>query len=324
LTSAIHERIPIALEHGRPERAHITVIDWALGNRCNFACSYCPPVLHDGSLGWPSIETAMSFVERAIAHYRSSGRRLFFQLSGGEPTVYSHLQELCEFIKANDAAVGLISNGSRTERWWSNSRHLFDQVVLTHHVEFIDIDHFIAVAQLLSESVRVHVNITMLSERFDECYQRGLVIEERCPNVSVSLKPLLVNFGSRLYDYTAEQLLQLRERRRIPSTAQSPAFRGNMIQVFSNEERVDVRASEMVVRKENNWRGWLCHAGEELLHVSFRGEVFRATCKEGGLLGNIVDPMMVFPSAPIICTKPSCHCLTDIMCTKVLPSPSPL
>jgi len=41
----------VRLEHGNPELANIVNVNWCMGNTCNFACTYCPPGLHNGTMG---------------------------------------------------------------------------------------------------------------------------------------------------------------------------------------------------------------------------------------------------------------------------------
>ena len=52
----------ILLAHQKPENAHWFVVNWCLGNICNFSCSYCPDGLHNGSIKWPELETVKKFV----------------------------------------------------------------------------------------------------------------------------------------------------------------------------------------------------------------------------------------------------------------------
>src|SRR3954470_21491856 len=89
---AIH--LPLRLDHANADWARITVVDWCLGNTCNYACSYCPERLHDGSVPWAEYDRIVAFCDRLVEHYAPRGQTLFFQFTGGEPTVYSHFLDL--------------------------------------------------------------------------------------------------------------------------------------------------------------------------------------------------------------------------------------
>src|SRR3954447_18211050 len=98
--------LPLRLEHARPELARITLVDWTLGNTCNYACSYCPPRLHDGLTPWPPLELLTQFVDRLAAHYAPLGQTLLFQFTGGEPTVYPQFLELLRHLRKRRCRAG--------------------------------------------------------------------------------------------------------------------------------------------------------------------------------------------------------------------------
>jgi len=45
------------LDHHHDECKDWVVVNWNLGNMCNFTCSYCPSILNDGSFGWNDFES---------------------------------------------------------------------------------------------------------------------------------------------------------------------------------------------------------------------------------------------------------------------------
>ena len=52
------------LEHSNPSHKDWFVVNWCLGNTCNFACSYCPSGLHDGSKRWPDPQLIKNFIAK--------------------------------------------------------------------------------------------------------------------------------------------------------------------------------------------------------------------------------------------------------------------
>src|SRR5947207_9732272 len=132
----------LTIDHLHPEHGRTVLINWTLGNKCNYFCSYCPAELHSGSSGWPQFEPLLSFCDRLIAHYREVRRALRFQFTGGEPTLYRHFPDLVKHLKHEGCEVSLISNGSRRLNWWKEVCPSLDGVVLTHHIEFADFSRF--------------------------------------------------------------------------------------------------------------------------------------------------------------------------------------
>ena len=157
----------IKLVHHLPEHKNWFVVNWCLGNTCNYSCSYCPKALNDGTKKWPEIESVKNFTTKVVNH--ASLQNVYFEFTGGEVTLYKHFTEVCKHITSLGAKVGIISNGSRTIKWWETHKDYFDHVCLSFHSEFSDEEHFISVVKLLSNSVRTHVNIMMNLEKFDYC-----------------------------------------------------------------------------------------------------------------------------------------------------------
>jgi organic radical activating enzyme len=314
---------PIRLDHANPALARLTVIDWTLGNACNYACSYCPPRLHDASVPWPDADRVLAFCDRLIAHYAALGRDLLFQFSGGEPTVYPHFLRLIEHLHRRDCKVGVISNASRTIRFWEQARRHLDQAVLTHHVEFVDLEQFVAVARFLGQSIRTHVNVTMHPERFDACLANANRIAAECDDVTITLKPLLIGFGRETYAYTDAQRAVIAGTRFAPRLSRGLAESRGPMRVAYDDGHAEVRKpSELIVTGQNRFVGWDCHIGLELLAIDFHGRIFRGLCRQGGQLGHIDDATLRLPVGAVTCTRGSCHCATDLMTTRHAPAPA--
>ena len=49
--------------------SNTVVVDWSMGSRCNYSCSYCPPVLHDGKSDWATLDQIQGFFDKLEEHY---------------------------------------------------------------------------------------------------------------------------------------------------------------------------------------------------------------------------------------------------------------
>src|SRR5579864_6218724 len=114
----IHDRKLVNIRHSEPWRAKVLFVDWLLGNRCNYACSYCPKSLHDGSRPWMQQNVLLAFASRIIELCAEEDRQAYFQLIGGEVTLIPELPRLLSSIASLGGRVGLISNGNRQLSWW--------------------------------------------------------------------------------------------------------------------------------------------------------------------------------------------------------------
>ena len=308
----------IRLEHSKEEHSNWFVVNWCLGNTCNFACSYCPSVLHDGSNRWPDPGVIKTFIAAVKNQYPN--KNIYFEFTGGEVTMYKHFTEICQFCSDLGVKVGLITNGSRTIRYWEENKHFFDHVCLSYHPEFSDADHFVEVIKLLHNDVRTHVNIMMSPEKFEQCYELADKVKD-LGNISMALQPLIHDFGDTLYDYTDYQKKVFERQhelmtKHIKFTKSFDYYRGAMKVVKEDGTGYVSSAHRFISEKTNDWSGWKCYAGVEQLIVDMDGKIYRGWCKEGGSVGHITDTNLNLPSAPIVCSKTMCHCNFDIMSTK--------
>jgi MoaA/NifB/PqqE/SkfB family radical SAM enzyme len=305
----------VAIVHSNPQQSRIVFVDWTLGNVCNYACSYCPAHLHDGSIRWPAVDKVIDLAERIIGHYRMLGRRAYFKFSGGEPSAYRGLLEVLARLKDLGAFTALNTNGSREIAWWDSAIPLLDAIVLTYHIEFAEPEHFAAVLKRLTEaSIPTHVNVTMLPERFDECAANASELSARCRGMSIALKALRVRFGSELYPYTEEQKRTIARFR--AGGAKNIQNRGQVRCSYDDGASELLPPQELLLRGANRWATWNCNAGIESLAIRSDGKVYRAVCRQGGAIGSLSEQSIAFPTAPVRCGNDDCHCLSDIRITK--------
>jgi MoaA/NifB/PqqE/SkfB family radical SAM enzyme len=308
----------IKLEHSQIKNADVFVVNWCLGNSCNFECSYCPSGLHDGSRRWPDPETIKNFILKVKERHPT--KILYFEFTGGEVTLYKHFTDICKFCSENNVKVGLISNGSRTIRYWEENKQYFDHVCLSFHPEFADENHFIEVVKTLNNDIRTHVNIMMSPEKFEQCYELAEKVKD-LGNISMALQPLIHDFGDTLYDYNDFQKKILDKQhelitKNIKFTKSFDYYRGAMRMVNESGESLVSSAQRFISEKANDWSGWKCYAGVEQLIVDMDGSIYRGWCREGGSLGRIDQLDLLLPTEPVVCGKTMCHCNFDIMSTK--------
>ena len=315
------------LDHHHDSVKEWIVVNWNLGNMCNFQCSYCPSILNDGSFGWNDFEVIKNFIDECIEHY--APRKIYFEFTGGEVTLWKDFVRCAEYIKNLGHDIGLISNASRTLRWWETNKNVIDHVCLSFHAEHSKPEHFLEVTKIMSEVCLTHCNVMMHydSELWEICKnvaEKTIDID----NISFALQPLIIDFGEILYNYTDDQIQYIDEQwtnlgSKIKHTRDydKKIYRGSMDMIDDvNDLRQNSSAHRFINDKTNNWKGWDCWAGIEQIVVDFDGSIMRGWCKVGGVIGNMKRPdEIMWPVTPIRCDKSMCHCNFDIMCKKILP-----
>lgn len=91
----------------------------------------------------------------------------------------------------------------------------------------------------------------------------------------------------------------------------------SLIVANANGEYEALSVEEALAKRISNWKGWRCSAGVENIHVNADGNIWSATCKVGGYLGNVYDDFFKLPSEWIACTKEWCMCGSDMQLRKV-------
>lgn len=308
----------VSVRHGNPQHARIVLIDWMLGNTCNYACSYCPTGLHDGSISWQTLPAIVSVLASLRDHYVFGLERdVWLQFTGGEPTLHPEIIAILSAASELGLKVSLISNGSRTIRFWNKIRPYLNSVILTYHDETADHGHFVEVCSMLDQHMPVHVNVTVNPERFEQIVALAEDLGARTRFASIILKPLRKGFGDELYDYSDAQLARLKQviRRGHRRNQVLATPRGVMVQEHESGQVVERRANEFIVDSTNRWRGYRCEAGIESLRIKGDGTILRAVCGSGGAVGKVGDSLYL-PLTSITCDRATCSCVADILITK--------
>ncbi len=292
------------------------VVNWCMGNTCNYTCSYCPVSLHDGSKRWPAFKNVKTFIENVRRIHVD--KKLHFDFTGGEITLNKDFIKICKLCKDNDISVGFISNGSRTIRWWQENKKYFDHVNLSFHAEHADQEHFCSVVKEVHLDVSTHVNVMMHPEHWDACLMLASRVKE-IGNASIALQPLIHELANELYDYSHEETYILDHQSdifgNVKWTKRFETYRGDM-RAIKDGNSYRVSPHNFIAKGTNNWEGWNCWAGVEQIIVDLDGSIWRGWCKVGGPIGHIDDQDLALPSSPVICNKNRCHCNFDIMSSK--------
>jgi MoaA/NifB/PqqE/SkfB family radical SAM enzyme len=308
------------LDHSDDNEKNTFAVSWSITDICNYRCSYCVPSLHMGKIGYPNYESVLSFSKMLIE--RCKRKKIYFIFTGGEVTTWKFLPSLIKELKQYDKVfISIVSNGSKPLDYWNTIKDYIDNISLSFHSEFSNVDKFIDIIKLLHNIVRVHINIMMNPNKFDICVSLAeTIIKKEFSDISLTLQPLTIDFGDKIYPYTDDQFSIINNQdklftSKIKWTKKWDKYRGKMKMIYSDSREIITSDYNLIINQGNKWRGWKCYAGIEQIIIDFNGEVWRGWCKEGNKLGTIytgIDNNI----KPIICTKEFCRCGFDIKCKK--------
>ncbi|MCY4512604.1 MAG: radical SAM protein [Bdellovibrionales bacterium] len=113
---------------------NMMTIDWYVGKRCNFSCSYCADFIHDNYSSHVPFEKMKIFVDKITQIY---GTKIHWSLTGGEPTINPDFLKLCKYLQDKKGDVSVCTNGSRSLDYLFQMYELVDNIVLSLHFEHI-------------------------------------------------------------------------------------------------------------------------------------------------------------------------------------------
>jgi MoaA/NifB/PqqE/SkfB family radical SAM enzyme len=281
-------------------------VEWNLGKRCNYDCSYCPSSIHDSY----SPHTPIDILEKTVDRLCELGKPLRISLTGGEPCVHPDIEDLFEYMKRKGIFwVNVTTNGTRNHKWYSDNSEFFQHLVFSLHFEH-DWQRVLSTIHELyftATHVDFFVNVMAHHDHMDDV--RAAVDFLTRINVKFAVRRIRWTEGDHnVFDdmrYDGKDLQWILDN---DATAKP--------NVRVDDEHI-IHANDIIKKHQNQFKGWTCNAGLESLMINWDGEVHRATCRVGGSLGNIYNNTFVVPTTAIECTRDFCTCAADIPLTKI-------
>ena len=273
---------------------------------CNFNCAYCFPGSTSGKYKYSDVNIALEKFKSIFAQYNKSKYNITIA-GGGEPTLWPKLEYFCKEIKTvADVRITLVSNGSRTLRWWNDNAKYIDEAVLSCHVQDVNIDHFIEVADSLYKSgTEVLAMMLMDAQDWDRCVSYlNKMLESKFP-WNIQAKEVVSSPGRDIDSYTKEQLEYMSQPiKRFTLGKDISQYRYVESLGFYDNKQFPATANTYIINKQNYFEGWKCNMPLERIAID-AGLNISGSC---GIQFKKLEP--------IICTKKCCDCQPDTHITK--------
>src|SRR5688572_19658335 len=112
-------------------------VEWNLGKRCNYDCSYCAPSIHDKKSEHLPYDIFMRTVDRLVGIARDRKQKIRISLTGGEPFLHPEIFKMLEYMKSNGVdRISLTSNSSLPATTYVRGFEFVDYLILSCHFEF--------------------------------------------------------------------------------------------------------------------------------------------------------------------------------------------
>jgi organic radical activating enzyme len=317
--------IPIKLERLKTPRT-TKVVEWRLGNTCNFDCSFCTPEFKDGSRRYLEYHRYIKLIDNLIES--DTSKKIWFQINGGEPTLYPKLIELLTYIKSKGGYTSMFSNGSRSIRWWKELAELnvLDRLYLSYHPEQDETPAHIIEVNDIMQITKTLVTIFVTTQAdpilFQKAVKGHIEIQNKAIAIS-SLKPITILDKNILQPYSTEQINLIQKNLYVRSIGWKsisdkkaeylktvPFYNSEVTITYSDQSTKTESSQFFIENNQTNFKNWECDIGMDTLFIDVEN-VYRGQCRQGESV-EMVNENTTFRSTPIICKTDRCMCSFDV------------
>lgn len=282
-------------------------VEWNIGKRCNYDCTYCPSIIHDNT----SQHTDIAILKNTVDKLMTLGKPIRLSFTGGEPCVHPKFKELVAYCKhVGISWVSVTTNGTMPKEFYSDLP--VNQYVFSLHFEY-DWNRVLGTITYIHEirKMKFLVHVMAHHDHMESVKKTTGYLKEY--GMPCAVRRIRWTDGDHdLFDDMRYNLTDLEWIKKQESTVQ-----GNCVIDKGELGEQIIHANDVIKLHLNKYKGWSCNAGIESLMINWNGDVHRATCRVGGSLGNIYEGTFLQPVDPITCDRNFCTCAADIPITKI-------
>jgi organic radical activating enzyme len=330
---------------GTPHHGALSVV-WALGRRCNFACSYCSKEFHDRvspHRTFNEMRTAWNNIKRAMA---PRGLVASIEFTGGEPTLNPDFLDFVGYLNETQrrwiSMMGTTTNGSETTDYYERLNDHLDWVSFSTHFEWWDERQFMTTLLDLKRSVvrrprQAAMNVNVMYENWSAPQVekvKAILQAEGIQNLPVLVhNPYgskgIKNKNSRTFDYG--DYLASRGEGGIPVSEPAPPEGGDSMPSslrehstsFGNPDTqlelddgsvVHVHSQVLANLNLSQFPDWKCRAGMDRIYINVDGTLYGGMCRVAPI-GDMLNEFNLLDEA-VTCDGRLCACMGDIRVQK--------
>ena len=306
-------------------------ITWQVSDVCNYKCTYCNPGNYGGNHKNTAVDQYISVLDKLINNFVADDYKYFkFFFSGGEPTIWPPLIEICKYIrsKVKYATIAVNTNLSRSPDWWKKNHHFFDDVVASFHIEGCDQENYLKNIDFLQYRLNyLACRILMHDARFEEVVKFSERLKSFLKNGVVEYAALFEELGPHagMHYYEDEWKREFIKnnsyvhKREVDFTYLNNYNKAYCEEVYSSGEIRTLNATRLISAGENNFSGWKCWINDSIF-IGPAGDIQLASCKMARKIGNIHVGDLQLTNSPTTCAVSTCGCGTDINIRKMNPA----
>jgi MoaA/NifB/PqqE/SkfB family radical SAM enzyme len=315
-------------------------IEYLVGTTCNYKCHYCFTGCNDGKY---KFTTDLALLKKNLGYmidvYRNDFNKTDIRLNinGGEPTLWPDLGEFAKhFSEEYNCRVTIVTNGSRTLRFWKEYGNYFEDIAISVHNQECDVEHIKKVMDYLYENTDCLVNATVFMDPLN--FNRAVEIAEDLKNHStpwlLKVRPIVLNGVMPLYTKEQKEYINDKVKKmpppewieKIKKLGRMPQSESEgMMLKLDNGEIIKIDTQYLMERDWYHFEGWQCNMGVDRFVIN-RGGVIQGSCGAQNLF-NLDKPLTIYDTDltekfnkdivnPLICKQPYCGSPTEVKLPK--------
>jgi len=303
---------------------------WQVSDVCNFKCSYCNPGNYGANQRNLDTEQYIKVLGLLIENFKKQGYKYFkFFFSGGEPSIWPPLIDICKFIRSSVeySTIAINTNLSRSPDWWKKNYIYFDDVVASFHIEGCNQEVYLQNIDFLQYRLNyLACRILMHDQRFQEVVDFSEKLKSFLKNGVIEYAALFeeLNPHSGMHHYEADWKREFIKnnsyvyKREVDFSFLNNTNKAYCEAFYSDGKKQTLNATRLISGGENNFKGWKCWINDSIF-INPAGDIQLASCKMAKTIGNISSDQIQLESEPVSCALSTCGCGTDINIRKVSP-----
>lgn len=167
----------VATQDLNPKKDNWFRVEWNIGKRCNFDCSYCGSSIHDNFSPHMPYEKIIQSIDTIR---NSTDKQIKIGWTGGEPFVHPKFIDILKYAKeqANVFRQTVVTNGTVPFKTYQKALPYLDQVSFSYHFEHTihdkivhNIENVFEYYKSIDKKDEVKVHMMMLPGEFDKAQE---------------------------------------------------------------------------------------------------------------------------------------------------------
>lgn len=318
----MNKPFPIRVEAVTPLQYRFVEI--MITDSCNYNCIFCGDENKLGRRGRFEYNEAIKMLDK-IAEI-CDGKPYWISFTGGEPTLHPEFIEIAQYAKQKGAMVRLISNGSRTLRWWEKLRDTktIDLLFITYHSQQnADYKHIANVVNLFQDEPTALLILATYTQNYVKQVLEGCdyLIDNTGAALCINAMDLNQQYMYEIVEPEDFEKIKKytwircnnHETKRKPDLPYELLGIPKLKTTYDDGSTTVLDGTYMMKTGLNQFLDWNCDIGMETMKIE-PDIIYRGGCRVESKPYSLEN--ITFWKDPIVCTKKDCYCATDMMVLK--------